>query len=199
MERFAIVGSSMGGALAIYCARAMREDAGRVVERVVLINPLMQMKMALPRVALAALRALSRAVPRLEVSAKPTDGCDADEDARPDFDDEAQAQCDADALSWNGGVTLRTAVELYDLVGHNAGHRPEDCGMVRLSFETPVLVITGGRDRVISPETAIERVKLAVQAGGKAEHVQFERAGHSLTLQSRREEVFDLVANWRWK
>ena len=71
--------------------------------------------------------------------------------------------------------------------------------MVRLSFETPVLLITGGRDNVISPDTAIDRAKLAVQAGGKAEHVQFALAGHSLTLQSRREEVFDLVANWRWK
>jgi hypothetical protein len=48
-------------------------------------------------------------------------------------------------------------------------------------------------------DTAIDRAKLAVQAGGKAEHVQFALAGHSLTLQSRREEVFDLVANWRWK
>lgn len=198
-ERFTIVGSSMGGALAIFCANAMRGEEGRAVERVVLINPLMKMKMALPRVALAALRLASHAAPRLEVSPKPRDKLDVDEDQRPDFDDEAQAQCDADALSWDKGVSLRTAVELYDLVAHNAGNRPEDCGMVRLSFETPVLLITGGRDNVISPDTAIDRAKLAVQAGGKAEHVQFALAGHSLTLQSRREEVFDLVANWRWK
>jgi alpha-beta hydrolase superfamily lysophospholipase len=189
----------MGGALAIFCANAMRGEEGRAVERVVLINPLMKMKMALPRVALAALRLASSAAPRLEVSPKPRDKLDVDEDQRPDFDDEAQAQCDADALSWDKGVSLRTAVELYDLVAHNAGNRPEDCGMVRLSFETPVLLITGGRDNVISPDTAIDRAKLAVQAGGKAEHVQFALAGHSLTLQSRREEVFDLVANWRWK
>ena len=54
-------------------------------------------------------------------------------------------------------------------------------------------------DKIESSGCAIDRAKLAVQAGGKAEHVQFALAGHSLTLQSRREEVFDLVANWRWK
>ena len=51
-----VVGSSMGGALAIYIVNSMREMGDVVVERVVLINPLLKMKTYVPGAALAALR-----------------------------------------------------------------------------------------------------------------------------------------------
>lgn len=191
-----MIGSSMGGALAIYIANSMREMGDVVVERVVLINPLLKMKMYLPGAALAALRVVSLAAPALPVSSRPTDAV---EDPELDFDHEAQKQVDADELTFKGGVRLRTALELYDVTRHNAGARAEDCGMVRLSFQTPVLLVTGERDVVVPPETAIERARLAISAGGKAEHVEFKRCGHSLTLTSVREDVFDLIADWRWK
>lgn len=199
-RRISVVGSSMGGALAIYVANELKGTGEREIERVVLINPLMRMKTALPRVVVGAMRLAALAAPGFEVSGRPRDNVDevAEEGDRMDFDEEGQAQCDADELTYKEGVTLRTAVELYDLTRHNAGSRPEDCGMVRLSFTTPTLLLTGGRDEVVNPEAAIQQAKLAVSAGGKMEHKQFPNAGHSLTLQSRREEVFDLVANWRW-
>ena len=50
--------------------------------------------------------------------------------------------------------------------------------MVRLSFQTPVLLVTGERDVIVPPETAIDRARLAISAGGKAEHVEFKRCGH---------------------
>ena len=49
-----VVGSSMGGALAIYIVNSMREMGDVVVERVVLINPLLKMKTYVPGAALAA-------------------------------------------------------------------------------------------------------------------------------------------------
>jgi len=198
-KKVVVCGSSMGGALAVYFANELRTEREFEIVRVVLINPLVKMKKAFPQAVLGALWALSRVTPWLEVSPRPTDKIDAaDENDRPDFDDEAQEQCDADELTWKKGVSLRTAVELYDLTRHNAGEKEVECGLVRLSFHVPILLITGGRDDVVPPDAAIDRARLAVSAGGKAEHVKFERAGHSLTLQSRREEFFDLVANWRW-
>ena len=191
-----VVGSSMGGALAIYIVNSMREMGDVVVERVVLINPLLKMKTYVPGAALAALRLVSLAVPAFPVSARPTDLV---QDPELDFDHEAQKQVDADELTFKGPVRLRTALELYDVTRHNAGARAEDCGMVRLSFQTPVLLVTGERDVIVPPETAIDRARLAISAGGKAEHVEFKRCGHSLTLTSVREDVFDLIADWRWK
>lgn len=201
-ESITIVGSSMGGALAIYAANELKMAGTRTIERVILINPLMRMKMYLPGVALAALRLAAIVAPGVEVSSRPQDKVNDDDapegTAKMDFDDEGQKQCDADELTYKGGVTLRTGVELYALTRHNAGARAEDCGMVRLSFTTPVLLLTGGRDEVVDPDAATQQVKLAMSAGGKVEHKKFPNAGHSLTLQSRREEVFDLVADWRW-
>lgn len=198
-KKVVVCGSSMGGALAVYCANELRSEQEFEIVRVVLINPLVKMKKAFPQAVLGALWALSRVTPWLEVSPRPTDKIDAvDENDRPDFDDEAQEQCDADELTWKKGVSLRTAVELYDLTRHNAGEKEVECGLVKLSFHVPILLVTGGRDDVVPPGEAIDRARLAVSAGGKAEHIKFERAGHSLTLQSRREEFFDLVANWRW-
>ena len=182
--------------MAIYIVNSMREMGDVVVERVVLINPLLKMKTYVPGAALAALRLVSLAVPSFPVSARPTDLV---QDPELDFDHEAQKQVDADELTFKGPVRLRTALELYDVTRHNAGARAEDCGMVRLSFQTPVLLVTGERDVIVPPETAIDRARLAISAGGKAEHVEFKRCGHSLTLTSVREDVFDLIADWRWK
>lgn len=67
-----------------------------------------------------------------------------------------------DVLSWDKGVSLRTAVELYDLVAYNAGNWLEDCGMVCLSFEIFVLFIMGGCDNVILFDIVIDCVKLVV-------------------------------------
>lgn len=80
MERFMIVGLFMGGVLVIFCVNVMCGEEGCVVECVVLINLLMKMKMALSRVALAALRLASYAVLWLEVLLKLRDKFDVDED-----------------------------------------------------------------------------------------------------------------------
>ena len=194
-DAVSICGSSLGGALALYVAESLRRDAGCAIERVVLINPLMKMKMSLPDVAVRAMSALSRVFPRLEVSARPTDVVL--DGSGPDIDPDAVAQCDADDVSWKKGVTLRTACEIYDVVGVNARAN----ALVNLSFEVPILVLLGARDAVVIPDEARDNAKLAGSAGGKAEYRIFPNAGHSLTLQSlaNREQVFDLVAHWRWK
>ena len=191
-----ICGSSLGGALALYVAEVLRREGRWKIERVVLINPLMKMKMSLPSVAVGALSLLARFIPRLEVSSRPTDVI-TDDVTGPDIDPDAQAQCDADDLSWKKGVTLRTACGIYDVVGANDRAN----ALVNLSFEVPILVLLGARDTVVIPDEARDKAKLAVSAGGKAEVRIFPTAGHSLTLQSlaKREEMFDLVAHWRWK
>lgn len=191
-----ICGSSLGGALAIYVANEFGANKDFDIARVVLINPLMKMKMPISRAAKAAFGLAARIAPRFVVGGRPTDRSSASDDG-PDIDLDAEAQCDQDELAWKSGVTLRTACELYDLVDGNA----ETNALVNLSFRVPVLVILGGRDEVVPMGEAIDKSKLAVGAGGKVEVKIFEKAGHSLTMQSRakREEFFDLVARWRWE
>ena len=58
-------------------------------------------------------------------------------------------------------------------------------------------LLTGAMDDVIPPASSIGRFDAAIGAGGCAEgcaRYGFDRAGHSLTLQSRREVFFDLAA-----
>ena len=69
-------------------------------------------------------------------------------------------------------------------------------GRERRMRRMPTGLLTGAKDDVIPPATALGRFDAAVNGGGCARcwKYQFERAGHSLTLQSRREIFFDLAA-----
>ena len=118
-----------------------------------------------------------------------------------DFDESGQAQCDADELTWRKGVSLATGVELYGLTRANGdGYASEvsadECGLARMMRRVSTGLLTGAKDDVIPPATALGRFEAAVDGGGCARcwKYRFERAGHSLTLQSRREIFFDLLA-----
>ena len=54
-EAFAIVGSSMGGALAIFAANELMDAGEHDITRVVLVNPLMRMKTRFPTAVLLGL------------------------------------------------------------------------------------------------------------------------------------------------
>ena len=202
-EPYAIVGSSMGGALAVYAANELMDAGGphARITRVVLINPLLRMKTRFPTAVLWTLHVLSRfpILDKLEVSARPSDRKDGDKTM--DFDESGQAQCDADELTWRKGVSLATGVELYGLTRANGdGYASEvsadECGLARMMRRVSTGLLTGAKDDVIPPATALGRFEAAVDGGGCARcwKYRFERAGHSLTLQSRREIFFDLLA-----
>ena len=201
-EAFAIVGSSMGGALAIFAANELMDAGEHDITRVVLVNPLMRMKTRFPTAVLLGLFILSRVpvLDKLEVSARPSDRKDGDKDM--DFDEAGQAQCDADDTTWRGGVSLLSGVELYRLTRVNGDGDATEvsvdrCALARLMRRAPTTLLTGAMDDVIPPASSIGRFDAAIGAGGCAEgcaRYGFDRAGHSLTLQSRREVFFDLAA-----
>ena len=201
-EAFAIVGSSMGGALAIFAANELMDAGEHDITRIVLVNPLMRMKTRFPTAVLLGLFILSRVpvLDKLEVSARPSDRKDGDKDM--DFDEAGQAQCDADDTTWRGGVSLLSGVELYRLTRVNGDGDATEvsvdrCALARLMRRVQTTLLTGAMDDVIPPASSIGRFDAAIGAGGCAEgcaRYGFDRAGHSLTLQSRREVFFDLAA-----
>ena len=117
-----------------------------------------------------------------------------------DFDEAGQAQCDADDTTWRGGVSLLSGVELYRLTRVNGDGDATEVSVHRCALARAACaarcepLLTGAMDDVIPPATSIGRFDAAIGAGGCAEgcaRYGFDRAGHSLTLQSRREAFFD--------
>ena len=169
-EPYAIVGSSMGGAMAVYAANELMDAGGphARITRVVLINPLLRMKTRFPTAVLWTLHVLSRfpILDKLEVSARPSDRKDGDKTM--DFDESGQAQCDADELTWRKGVSLATGVELYGLTRANGdGDASEvsadECGLARMMRRDAHRSVDGREGRRDTPGDRVG----AVRCGGE--------------------------------
>jgi pimeloyl-ACP methyl ester carboxylesterase len=65
------------------------------------------------------------------------------------------------------------------------------CRVRRQAIRCPVLCVSGGEDRIISPRAA-----RALAAGYSAEHIIFNARGHWLIAPSATEEVAGSIGRW---